>query len=145
MDIYARVRVASESYAVPVGHVVEIRELGHGTHVPGAGPAMLGVRNVRGHVLPVADLATLLGVHSQAPATLMLVAEADGMRVGLAVDQVVDVGEMADPSEPADSSLLAGATMVGGELVGVIDVPRVLEALQRASGSRGRRGEKPHG
>ena len=130
MGIYARVQVASESYAVPVGQVVEIRELGQGTYVPGAGPAILGVRNVRGQVLPVADLATLLGVHSQARATLMLVAEADGMRVGLAVDQVVDVGEMAEPAEPADSRLLVGATMTGGELVGVIDVPRVLQALR---------------
>ncbi len=78
----------------------------------------------------MADLATLLGVHSQAPATLMLVAEADGMRVGLAVDQVDDVGEMAGPAEPADARLLVGATMTSGELVGVIDVPRVLQALR---------------
>ncbi len=130
MGTFARVRLAKEVYAVPVRHVVEIRNLGEGAHVPGAGPAMLGVRNVRGQVLPVADLAALLGVPSQSPARLMLVAEADGVRVGLAVNEVIDVGEMDEPAGPADSSLLTGATMADGDLVGVIDMPRVLQALQ---------------
>jgi len=130
MGTFARVRLAKEVYAVPVRHVVEIRELGEGACVPGAGPAMLGVRNVRGHVLPVADLAALLGVSSQTPGNLMLVAEADGVQIGLAVDEVIDVGEMGEPAEPADSSLLVGATMADGDLVGVIDMPRVLQTLQ---------------
>ncbi len=130
MGTFARVRLAKEVYAVPVRHVVEIRELGEGAYVPGAGPTMLGVRNVRGHVLPVADLAALLGVSRQTPGNLMLVAEADGVQVGLAVDEVIDVGEMGEPGEPADSSLLVGAAMTDGDLVGVIDMPRVLQMLQ---------------
>ncbi len=129
METYARVSVASETYAVPVGHVVAIRELGEGPEVPGAGPAMLGVRNVRGQVVPVADLATLLGVHHPAPAGLMLIAEAGGRQVGLAIDQVTDVAELPDPDENSDSGLLSGTIMTGGELVGVIDVPRVLATL----------------
>ena len=130
MSTYARVKLASELFAVPVGNVVEIRELGEGASVPGAGPAILGLRNVRGRVLPVADLATLLGVPSHAAARLMLVAEADGLQVGLAVDEVTEVGEMPEPDEPADSDMLTGAAMAHGDLVGVIDVPRVLQALK---------------
>jgi chemotaxis signal transduction protein len=125
--------VGSESYAVPVGHVVAIRELGEGPAVPGAGPAMLGVRNVRGQVVPVADLAALLGVRRRAPAGLMLIAEAGGLRVGLAIDQVTDVGELPEPGEPGEPSepgLLSGTIMTGGELLGVIDVPGVLAALE---------------
>lgn len=130
MGTFARVRLAKEVYALPIRHVVEIRDLGEGACVPGAGPVMVGVRNVRGQVLPVADLAALLGVPSQTPAKLMLVAEADGVQVGLAVDEVIDVGEMDEPAEPADSSLLTGAAMADGDLVGVIDMPRVLRTLQ---------------
>jgi chemotaxis signal transduction protein len=134
MGTYARVKVASEAYAVPVRHVLEIRELGPGTGVPGAGPAVLGVRNVRGQVLPVVDLAILLEVRNPAPPTVMLVAEAGGVRAGLAVEQVVDVGDLPGPEEPADPGLLAGPVLAGtvladGVLIGVLDVPRVFEAL----------------
>jgi chemotaxis signal transduction protein len=129
MGIYARIKVGAELYAVLVDHIVEIRELGDGTQVPGAPPAVLGVRNVRGQILPVADLASLLGVQRLAAPSLMLVAEDAGLRVGLAINEVVDVGEMPEPPEPADLSLLTGATLTGGELVGVIDVPRVLQTL----------------
>ena len=59
--LHVRVRVADEHYALPVADVLEVAELGEVTPVPGAGAAVLGVRNLRGQVLPVVDLATVFG------------------------------------------------------------------------------------
>ena len=51
------------------------------------------------------------------------------------------VGDLADPAEETESDLLVGATLVGGDLVGVIDVPRVFAALE---GRRHDRRERAH-
>jgi two-component system chemotaxis response regulator CheV len=135
MGSYVRVKAAGEAYAVPVDHVLEAAELGQVRAVPGARPELLGIKSVRGQILPVVDLARLLGVHRAAPPARLLVAEARGFRVGFAIDEVTGIGDLGEPeelSEPApgtESGLLAGATLSDGELVGVVDVPRVFDSL----------------
>jgi hypothetical protein len=42
---------------------------------------------------------------------------------------VSGVGELADPAEDTESDLLAGAVLSEGDLIGVIDVPRVFDSL----------------
>lgn len=124
---------------MPVEHVLEVAELGQVTAVPGARPELLGVRNVRGRLLPVADLAVLLGIARTAPPGTrraaqpgrLLVAESAGRQAGFAVDEVRGVSELAGPAEDAESDLLAGAVLSEGDLVGVVDVPRVFESLER--------------
>ena len=61
MRSYVRLSLAAETYAVPVEHVLEAAELAQVRPVPGARPELLGVSNLRGQILPVADLAALLG------------------------------------------------------------------------------------
>jgi purine-binding chemotaxis protein CheW len=119
-------------YAMPVEHVIEVADLGPLRAVPGARPELLGVRNIRGHVLPVVDLALLLGVTRTMPPRRLLVAEAAGQRACFAIDEVTEVGEMAEPAEEAESDLLTGATLAGGDLVGIIDVPGTFRSLARA-------------
>lgn len=132
MSTYVRLRVAAEAYAMPVGHVREIADLGTVTPVPGLRPEVLGVRNLRGQILPVIDLAMLLRVaRTNAPARL-LVAEAGGLAAGLAIDEVSGVGEMPEPTDESDSDLLSGAVLDGDDLIGVIDVPGVFAELERA-------------
>jgi chemotaxis signal transduction protein len=135
MGTYVRVKAAGEAYAVPVGHVLEAAELGQVRAVPGARPELLGIKSVRGQILPVVGLARLLGVHRAAPPTRLLVAEARGFRVGFAIDEVTGIRglggpeELSEPVDDAGSGLLAGATLSDGELVGVVDVPRVFDLL----------------
>ncbi|MGD0377449.1 MAG: chemotaxis protein CheW [Streptosporangiaceae bacterium] len=133
MSVHVRLRVASEAYAIPVEHVLEIADLGQVRAVPGARPELLGVRNLRGQILPVADLARLLEIPRTVPPGRLLVAEAGGRRAGFAIDEVSGVGELADPAEETESGLLAGALFGDGDLIGVIDVPRVLDSLAQAS------------
>ena len=127
--LHVRVRVADEHYALAVEDVLEVAELGDVTPVPGAGAAVLGVRNLRGQVLPVVDLATVFEL-PPAQSDRIVIAERGGLRAGLAVDAVAGVEELPDASEEVDSPHLVGAALADGALVGVIDVGSVLEAVE---------------
>ena len=133
---YVRLRIGRETYAVPVGYVRGVASLGDVAAVPGGPPELLGVRNLRGQILPVADLGLLLGVPRTDPAGRLLITEQGARRAGLAIDEVSDVGELPEPAEEAGSPLLAGALLADGALIGVIDVPRVLDSLERQVSGR---------
>lgn len=124
-----RVRVGNESYAVAVEHVTEVAELGTLTPVPGANGSVLGVRNLRGEVLPVFDLATVLEITGDSLPQCLLVAEHGSLRAGFAVDEVTDVGTLPPATEETQSNLLAGAALDDTGLVGVIDAERLFAAL----------------
>jgi purine-binding chemotaxis protein CheW len=129
MNAYVRFRVAEEAYAVCVLNVLEVASLGEVTPVPGAPREILGVRNLRGKILPVIDLAALLGTRRSQPAERLLVAESDGRQAGLAIDEVTEVGELPDPAEEAESALLLGTLLDDGDLIGVLNMPAVMDAL----------------
>jgi chemotaxis signal transduction protein len=127
---YVTLAVGDELYALPVQSVLEVAEADDVAPVPRGGRALLGVRNLRGEVLPVFDLATVLGRPDDRPARRHVVVEHDGRRAGLAVAGVEDVGPLAESLEESESALLVGAALGGGRLVGVLDVPRLVEALE---------------
>jgi hypothetical protein len=60
------------------------------------------------------------------------VAEAGGCQAGFAIDEVGWVGDLADAAEDTESDMLAGAVLSEGDLIGVIDVPRVFGSLEGA-------------
>jgi chemotaxis signal transduction protein len=130
MSTYAQLRLATEAYAVPICNVVEIVSLGDLAAVPGARPEILGVRNLRGQILPVIDLARLLGLNAAAPPRQLLVAESGSITAGFAIDEVSHVGELPDPTEGAESDFLLGTMIHAGQLLAVIDVPRIFSSLQ---------------
>ena len=127
--VHVRLHVGGESYAFGVEYVLEVAELGEIAPLPGSPAGVLGVRNLRGHVLPVFELASILGIASEGPALSLLVAEHEGRLAGFAIGEVVDVGVLAAPSDHAESKLLHGSVLDEGELVGVVDVPRLFRTL----------------
>lgn len=131
MSSYVRLRLAAESYAMPIEHVLEVADLGEVAPVPRSRPEVLGVRSLRGHILPVVDLARLLGIPRPAPPNRLLITQVGGQRAGFAIDEVSWVGELGELTEETESALLLGATLDDGELTGVIDVPQVFEQLAR--------------
>jgi purine-binding chemotaxis protein CheW len=132
MSTYTRLKVAAGAYAVPIGNVVGIASLGDLTAVPGARREILGVQTLRGQILPVVDLALLLGLDAAAAPKQLLVAEVGSVKAGFAIDEVTDVGELPDPDVGAESDFLLGIMFHDGELLGVLDVPRIFGSLQRA-------------
>ena len=129
-ETHVRIRVGGEAYALPVENVREVAELGEVTPVPGAGRAVLGVRNLRGEVLPVFDLATVFGAERAGHGERLVVAEGVGRRAGFAIDAVTDVGTLPEAVQEAESDLLTGAALADGELVGIVDLEAVFVALE---------------
>lgn len=129
--MHVRLRVGAETYALAVENVLEVAQLGQIAPVPGSGPYVLGVYNLRGEVLPVFDLSKLFGIAREGLPERLLVAEHAGRKAGFAVDEVTDVGVLPDVSQEAESDFLSGAALLEGELVGIIDVARVFGALER--------------
>jgi chemotaxis signal transduction protein len=127
--VHVRLRVGRERYAVSVDNVLEVAELGSLSSLPGAGTAVLGVRNLRGQVLPVFDLARVFAIAGDAAPPRVVVAEHAGRLAGLAVDEVTDVGSLAGEAEQSEAEHLSGAILEDGQLVGIIDVERLFGAL----------------
>jgi purine-binding chemotaxis protein CheW len=131
-SLHVWVQVAGEDYALPVEDVLEVADLGEIAPVPGAHPAVLGVRNLRGSVMPVVDLASVFGLPQPASPERLVIAEHDGRTAGLAVDAIAGVEPLPEASEEVDSPHLLGAALADGALVGVVNVRSVLDAVQAA-------------
>jgi chemotaxis signal transduction protein len=129
--VHLRLCVGGETYALPVEHVREVTELGDVSPLPGSTDAILGVRNLRGQVVPVFDLASVLGIASDGAAPRLVIAEAEGRLAALAVDEVTNVSELPEQTGESDMELLSGTALYEGELVGVIDVAATFRALER--------------
>jgi purine-binding chemotaxis protein CheW len=142
--------IAGEEYGVPILRVREIIELETLTRVPAAPRCVRGVMNLRGSVVPVADLALQLGQAECAVTkrTCVVVVEIDVEGelsvMGLMVESVNQTIELSDAEvEPAPSfgtvapaEYLLGMGAVGKKFVLLLDIDRVLspdELLQARS------------
>jgi purine-binding chemotaxis protein CheW len=90
-----------EVFAIEVTHVREILDLVPITEVPNSQPFLNGLINVRGKVVPLADLRLKFGME-QAPPTIdtrivVVEVEIDGdpVTVGLRADKVYEITEVA--------------------------------------------------
>ena len=128
-NVFVRMAVANERYAIPAEAVLEVAEVGEISPVPGAPQAIAGVRNLRGSVLPVMEIAPLLGVSDHGERHRIVVTEVRGARAGILVDEVSGVGALPPVSEAVDHALVNGAVLVDGELVGILDIERILETV----------------
>lgn len=83
--------LAGQQFAADMGDVAEILQPPRLTKVPGVRSWVLGVANVRGRLVPVMDLAGLLGLPSRANwrSRRVLVVEQDDHLTGLLVDAVL--------------------------------------------------------
>ena len=128
-ELHVQVSVAGERYALPVAGVVEVADVGEVTPLPGSPAAVLGVRNLRGQVVPVVDLAVVLGLPAAPAPERIVIAEDSGRRAGLAVDEVAGVEELPPASEDTEARHLTGAVLANGDFIGILDVRSVLDAV----------------
>jgi len=127
--VHVRVRIAGEQYALPIEGVLEAAELGEVTPVPGAPAVVLGVRNLRGQLITVVDLATLFGLEDDSSPERIVITEAGNRRAGLAVEAILDVEPVSEPIEAAECEYLRGSVLADGQLVGVVDLSAALDAV----------------
>ncbi|GAC1631786.1 MAG: chemotaxis protein CheW [Nevskia sp.] len=84
-------------FAAPREDVREVSVMPKLTRIPGAKPWLLGVANVRGNLLPVTDLAQLLGMPRPAVTRnqRVLVLNSEGLPAGFLVDEVAGYRQFA--------------------------------------------------
>jgi purine-binding chemotaxis protein CheW len=149
---YVIFEVGGEKYALEVMRVQEVIDVGNLTQVPGAQPALLGVLNLRGHVVPVYDLRIPFGLPlestpGRSPCVLIVESRSSSeTRVeGLLVDRVSDVFEFAPESvQPAPqlglekaSPFVRGVISHQEGFLLVLDLDRVFTALAGAKNGGG--------
>jgi purine-binding chemotaxis protein CheW len=142
-------QLGGEGYALEVMRVQEVLDILSMTEVPGASRCLLGVINLRGHVVPVYDLRIPFGLPvdpqpSRAPSVLIVETEEgnDAEITGLLVDRVSDVLEFSpDEVQPSPQLGLGKTTPFVRGLIRhqeafllVLDVDRVFSALATING-----------
>ncbi len=108
--------IADQLYGLPIESVQEIQQLVELIPLPDAAPALVGLLDVRGLVVPAIDLRLLVGMERR-PYTLetpMIFCRAHGRIVCLIVDAVEDVVEIPEGSiQPASSLYALADRMIG--------------------------------
>ncbi len=108
---------ASQRYAIEARFVVELLKCGKLSRVPRAQPALVGVTNLRGDVLPVFDLALLeAGASKPAAAPELVVLGLAEPDLALLADSECDVIELlpSELTEPRALGALPHARFVRG-------------------------------
>jgi purine-binding chemotaxis protein CheW len=142
-------RLARQSYALPVEHVMQIISMVAITPIPQVSDVVEGIINVRGAIVPVVNLSHHLGLqktHLQLYTPILLTQTNEGI-VGLIVDEVTNVFSFPNDqiTRPVDilpeglgqAPVLQGLTYSEGNMVSLLDLnhlflPDQMQALAQA-------------
>ena len=104
------VRMGGRPCAIPCEQIVEIVPRVNLDHIPDAPAEVLGVMNLRGRVVPVMDVRSRVAGRTPTAHAYqhLVVVQASERQVGLAVDEVREVVEVA-PSAIENPSELTGS------------------------------------
>lgn len=138
-----RLRVAGAAFAVDSGLIQEVVRIPLITPLPGAPAFLVGVAGHRGDVVPIVDLARLLGRGETAlgSRSRMAMARADGMAVGLLADEVLGLARVqASARQPPplgteDGEFISGV-IIGKEPMHLLDLRRALASARERACSR---------
>ena len=128
-------RLCEEEYGIDIGAVREIITVPGITRVPHAPEYVRGIINLRGGVIPVIDLAQRLGLTAERQGERIIVVEREGVQLGLLVDTVSEVTQIAEDSVEGPAGVLdgqrdgfvEGVAKLGERLVLLLDVGRCFE------------------
>jgi purine-binding chemotaxis protein CheW len=133
---YLTFYLAGEEYGIAILKVQEIIGMQPITHVPGTREYIEGVFNLRGKIIPVVDLRVKFGMPRQPSTreTCIIVVESSKLQVGLVVDAVSEVRDVAGtdleamPSLGLDinSEFFLGICKANGKVRFLLDIERVL-------------------
>jgi purine-binding chemotaxis protein CheW len=124
------------SYAIPIRNVLEMDALPRVTAVPNVPGYVRGVTNLRGDIIAVLDLRTLLGLspaETLERARILIVRTSDAQTAALAVDEVrgtagLALEELKQPSNPVQdkvSLVLLGLSEHQNRVLNVLDVDKL--------------------
>jgi purine-binding chemotaxis protein CheW len=128
--------LGGEEYGVEILKVHEIIGMMPVTRVPRTPECIRGVINLRGKVIPIMDLRLKFGMESSdaTAETCIIVVQVRGVQIGLVVDRVSEVmdiaaGDVEDAPEfgaDVDTAYLLGLAKAQGRVRLLLDIDRVL-------------------
>lgn len=133
--------IGGEQYALPSTSVREVYPLKGLTPLPCTPPFVLGVMNVRGRILPVVDLTSVLGLPKQqlSDQSTVILMKANELEVGIVTDLVLGVRSLPFATIHPPLSTLANSRArflhgITSEGLVVIDATRLLPSLRLGNG-----------
>jgi len=143
-------RLGEEWYAVSIDAVREVYNEYTVTRIPCVPDFVLGVINVRGEIVSVTDLGTLIRVPSRSELDIehelpsAIIVSTGRCVSAIVVDEIGDIVDVsAGALEPPLSTLdkaqaeyMSGSVYVGGLLVGIVNVEKILEPIGESRDGR---------
>lgn len=133
---YVTFKIAEESYGVGVLKVQEIIGMTEIVYVPNSPDFMKGVINLRGSVVPVVEMRKRFHMDDRTydMFAVIIIVEVKGRLVGMLVDSVSDVVNIAEKdiqetphfTAKIDSEFIAGIGQVNDKLVIILDIDKIL-------------------
>lgn len=142
---YLAFKLADEEFGLPILQVIEIIGLMEVTKVPRTDAYVRGVINLRGRVIPVADLRVLFGMESveATEQTVIIVVQLScgdkEVVIGLLADRVMEVLDIhSGNTEPppnlgrgtSDAEFIVGVGKVDSRVIFLLEIARILSAEQ---------------
>jgi purine-binding chemotaxis protein CheW len=135
---YLTFGLAEEEYGLEILKVREIISLCDITAVPRTPEHVKGVINLRGKVIPIVDLRVKFGLPEaeRTDETCIIVVAVEGVEVGIMVDHVSEVQDIAetDIADPpsfgteVDSDFILGMGKAQARVTILLDISKVLDA-----------------
>lgn len=130
------IRLGNETYGIPVGKIKEITKPLQITAIPGTAPHIMGLMNLHGEILCIADVKILLNMGKAIPeenSRVVVIKTAEGP-VGIFCDEVIDIYDIKEKNIEATLSTLSaeisayiqGMVQVESGLMGILDIEKLL-------------------
>jgi len=121
--------IGSHYYGVPVSDVQEVLAAHHITDMPLSPPAILGLMNIRGQIVPAISMRNVLRIDMEGSAdnAMNVIVTHEGAEVSLVVDRIGDIFEVNASDIEATPETLRG--VIRQFISGVLQQPNGLLLL----------------
>jgi purine-binding chemotaxis protein CheW len=124
--------VGEDHYALPIEAVRQVVATSSTTPLVTAPDVVLGLFNLRGEIVPVLDVAALLGLGRIEPMTVVVVVNTPHGPAALAVTGMPERIELVAPIGDCELPAARGTYQVGDHLVVLLDIDALLTGLRAA-------------
>ena len=135
------VALGTETFAIDLRQVVEVFVPESITPVPGMSAALVGVTNLRGTIIPLADVRAVLGVSASGLPKYAVVIRHGTQRVGILVENVPEIRTI--PSDDLVTTsvrtateslpLFSGFVKTGKKPSAILEMSRLLASIERTT------------
>ncbi len=134
------ISMGGELFALDLRHVREVFEVDSVTPVPGMPSTLTGVANLRGTVIPLADLRPALGLPPEGSPKYAVVVRHMNQQMAVLVDEVPEIRTirpeevLAPPTNDSNENrpFVSAILTVEGRMSGMVEVSTLLSCVEAA-------------